>query len=204
MFNSITGILTGKNEKQVFVDTNGVEWDICVPDSNIEKLPPVGSSVKLYTYLLHTDVSMTLFGFSSETERALFFDLIKVDGIGAKGAVKIMSNVSSSQLINVLENEELAALEKIPGIGKKTAAKMLLALKGKLSFSDDTKTITVPKKSVYGDLIKSLTEMGYDKKTVEEKINEIEAELNEQSSFTSKSQKEKEDIIFRKVIVSLA
>ena len=192
MFNSITGILTGKNEKQVFVDTNGVEWDICVPDSNIEKLPPVGSSVKLYTYLLHTDVSMTLFGFSSETERALFFDL------------KIMSNVSSSQLINVLENEELAALEKIPGIGKKTAAKMLLALKGKLSFSDDSKTITVPKKSVYGDLIKSLTEMGYDKKTVEEKINEIEAELNEQSSFPSKSQKEKEDIIFRKVIVSLA
>ena len=71
MFNSITGIITAKLPKQVFLDNNGVEWDLCVPDSNLDLLPPVGSEAKIYTWLCHTDMLMCLYGFASAEERSL-------------------------------------------------------------------------------------------------------------------------------------
>ena len=103
MFNSLTGIITGKFPRQLLLDTHGIEWDLCVPDSNLELFPPVGSEAKVYTWLQHTDVLMTLFGFATADERTLFLDLLKVDGVGPKGAVKIMSSASSSRLLEVLE-----------------------------------------------------------------------------------------------------
>ena len=114
MFNSLTGIITGKFPKQVFIDTNGVEWDLCVPDSNLDMLPPVGNEAKIYIYLQHTDQLMSLYGFASADERSVFLDLLKVDGVGPKGAVKIMSAVSSARLLDVLEKGDLEMLEKIP------------------------------------------------------------------------------------------
>ena len=131
MYNSLTGIITGKFPKQLLLDTHGIEWDLCVPDSNLELFPPVGSEAKVYTWLQHTDVLMTLFGFATADERTLFLDLLKVDGVGPKGAVKIMSSASSSRLLEVLERGDVEMLEKIPGVGKKTAGKMMLQLKGK-------------------------------------------------------------------------
>jgi len=203
MFNSITGIITGKFPKQLFLDNNGVEWDICVPDSNLEMLPPVGSEAKVYTYLQHTDVIMSLYGFASNDERTLFFDLLKVEGIGPKAAVKIMSSVSSSRLMEVLERGDVEMLEKVPGVGKKTAAKMMLALKGKLSLSETSNVVRVEKPVEFADVIASLVSMGYDKRLVEQKVAQLVEELSKDSGFADKSQKEKEDLIFRRAIVSL-
>ena len=202
MFNSITGIITGKFPKQIFLDNNGIEWDICVPDSNLDKLPSVGSEAKVYTWLQHTDMAMCLYGFSSFEERALFLDLLKVDGVGPKGAVKIMSSASSSELMNILENGDVGLLEKIPGVGKKTAGKMMLALKGKLTLSQERETVRIPKASIFADVIASLVSMGYDRKTVEQKIAELSVQMEAQ--LNNKSQKEKEDMLFRKAIVELA
>lgn len=202
MFNSITGIITGKFPKQIFLDNNGIEWDICVPDSNLDKLPSVGSEAKVYTWLQHTDMAMCLYGFSSFEERALFLDLLKVDGVGPKGAVKIMSSASSSELMNILENGDVGLLEKIPGVGKKTAGKMMLALKGKLTLSQESETVRIPKASIFADVIASLVSMGYDRKTVEQKIAELSVQMEAQ--LNNKSQKEKEDMLFRKAIVELA
>ena len=202
MFNSITGIITGKFPKQIFLDNNGIEWDICVPESNLDKLPSVGSEAKVYTWLQHTDMAMCLYGFSSFEERALFLDLLKVDGVGPKGAVKIMSSASSSELMNILENGDVGLLEKIPGVGKKTAGKMMLALKGKLTLSQERETIRIPKASIFADVIASLVSMGYDRKTVEQKIAELSVQMEAQ--LNNKSQKEKEDMLFRKAIVELA
>ena len=202
MFNSITGIITGKFPKQIFLDNNGIEWDICVPDSNLDKLPSVGSEAKVYTWLQHTDMAMCLYGFSSFEERTLFLDLLKVDGVGPKGAVKIMSSASSSELMNILENGDVGLLEKIPGVGKKTAGKMMLALKGKLTLSQEKETIRIPKASIFADVIASLVSMGYDRKTVEQKIAELSVQM--ESQLNNKSQKEKEDMLFRKAIVELA
>ncbi len=204
MFNSLTGIITGKFPKQVFLDTNGIEWDICVPDSNLDLLPSVGSEAKIFTWMQHTDQVMNLYGFSSADERNLFLDLLKVDGVGPKGAVKIMSSVSSGRLMDVLDRGDLELLEQIPGIGKKTAGKMILALKGKLKVPNEESVIRLPKQSEYADVILSLTSMGYDKRQVEQKIAQLSEAFSHDASFNGKSQKEKEEMLFRKAIVELA
>ncbi len=202
MFNSITGTITGKFSKQLFLENNGIEWDLVVPDSNLELLPPVGEKTKVYTWIQHTENAMALFGFSSAEERSLFFDLLKVDGVGPKGAVKIMSSATSGELKQTLESGDVALLEKIPGIGKKTAGKMMLALKGKLTLQQDSQTITITKQSEFADVVNSLVSMGYDRRQVEQKIAEIST--TEEKLLNGKSQKEKEDIVFRKAIVELA
>lgn len=204
MFNSISGLITAKLSKQLFLDNNGIEFDICMPDSNLEMLPPVGSETKVYTWLQHTDMLMSIYGFATEDERSLFFDLLKVDGIGPKGAVKIMSSVSSGRLMDVLESGDLEMLEKIPGVGKKIAGKMMLALKGKLKITENTSVIRVSSVSPYSDVVNSLATMGYDKRQVEQKVAQILEEFNSSSDFNKKSQKEREDLIFRRAIVELA
>ena len=205
MFNSLTGIITGKLPKQLFLDTHGIEWDICVPDSNLELLPTVGSEAKVYTWLQHTDVLMTLYGFASAEERTLFLDLLKVDGVGPKGALKIMSSASSSRLTEILERGDVEMLEKIPGVGKKTAGKMMLQLKGKLTLSQTSNVVRYEKPAAFADVIESLASMGYDKRLVEQKVAFLaEAISAADSTFAEKSQKEKEDLIFRRAIVELA
>jgi len=204
MINSLTGIITGKFPKQIFLENNGIEWDICVPDSNLEMLPTVGSEAKVYTWIQHTDQLMALYGFASNEERSLFFDLLKVDGVGPKGAIKIMSNVSSGRLAEVLDRGDVEMLEKIPGVGKKTAGKMMLALKGKLKFSEGSEVIRVKVATPFADVVASLVSMGYDKRDVEQKVSQLLEELNTSPDFASKSQKDKEDLIIRRAIVELA
>ena len=206
MFNSLNGIITGKFPKQVFIDTNGVEWDLCVPDSNLDMLPPVGNEARIFTWLQHTDQLMTLYGFASAEERTVFLDLLKVDGVGPKGAVKIMSAVSSGRLMDVLEKGDLEMLEKIPGVGKKTAGKMMLTLKGKLTLRESSAgdVVRLAAASPYADVIMSLASMGYDKKMVEQKLAQLLESLTNDAAFTGKSQKEREDILFRRAIVELA
>lgn len=204
MFNSLTGIITGKFPKQILIDTNGVEWDLCVPDSNLDLIPPVGNEAKIYTWLQHTDQLMALYGFASREEREVFLDLLKVDGVGPKGAVKIMSSVSSSRLMDILEKGDLEMLEKIPGVGKKTAGKMILALKGKLRLSESSGPSVRFDASPYADVVSSLVGMGYDKRLVQQKVAELNEVFTNDSDFAAKSQKEREDILFRRAIVELA
>lgn len=202
MLNSIYGTVTGKNSKQLFLENNGIEFDICMPDTNLEVIGNTGTLAKVYVWLQHNENVLALYGFSSIEERSLFLDLLKVDGVGPKGAVKIMSSVSSSRLEEILESGDTGLLEKIPGVGKKTAGKMMLALKGKLSLSQDSHTVQIPKQTPFGDLILSLTSMGYDKKAVEQTVYEISSSL--ETELSGKSQKEKEDFIFRKAIIALS
>lgn len=204
MFNSIHGTITGKFPKQVFIETNGVEWDICMPDSNLDLIGHVGDEAKVFTWLNHTDKVMDLYGFASVEERSLFFDLLKVDGVGPKGAVKIMSSVSSGRLSDVLDRGDLEMLEKIPGVGKKTAGKMMLALKGKLTMNQNETVVRVSSPTPYADLILSLQSMGYDKRQVEGAVARLADEMNKDSDFAGKSQKDREDILFRKVLMELA
>jgi Holliday junction DNA helicase RuvA len=121
---------------------------------------------------------MKLYGFSSEKRRAAFLELLKVEGIGPKGALKIMGGISLEDLEAALEAEDLNRLEKIPGLGKKTAQKMLLALRGKLAKMDADVRGTSP----YGDLAEALAGMGYDKRIAAEALAAAAAKLPEDSA----------------------
>ena len=204
MFNSITGIITGKFPKQLFLDNNGIEWDIAMPDSNLEMIGTVGSEAKVYTWLQHTDAVMSIYGFVSAEERTVFFDLMQVDGVGPKAALKIMSSVSTGRLMEVLDRGDVDMLEKIPGVGKKTAGKMMLALKGKISIRENVSVMRYEKPAAFADVIDSLASMGYDKRLVEQKVAQLAESLGNDVSFSGNSQKEKEDLIFRRAIVELS
>ena len=202
MFNSLSGTITQKLPKQLLLETNGIEWDITVPDTCLNNFPPVGNQGKVYTYLNHYENGMDLYGFSSQEERSLFFDLLKVDGVGPKAAVKIMSSVSLKDLVSILDREDLSSLEKIPGIGKKTAAKMLLSLKGKLTIPDSAAPLI--RKKEYEVVTASLIEMGYERQQIEKAISDVLPSLQQESSFNSAPQSEKENTVFRKVLMEIA
>jgi Holliday junction DNA helicase RuvA len=112
--------------------------------------------------MLHREDQMKLFGFASETRRDTFLELLKVEGIGAKGAIKIMGGITQDDLEKALEFDDLARLEAVPGLGKKTAQKMLLAMKGKLVRRDDGAGTLSP----YTDIAAALADMGYDRKNI--------------------------------------
>lgn len=204
MFNSLTGTITQKLPQKIFLENNGIEWDISMPDSSLDKLGAPGEKARVFTYLQHTDSLMNLFGFATEDERNLFFDLLKVDGIGPKAALKIMSNIDSSSFVTILDNGDLGALEKVPGVGKKTAQKMLLQLKGKLTLSENTAASSSKKNVPFEAVVTALVSMGHDRKNAEAAIIKIADELSRDESFAGLSDSAKEDAVFRKAIVELA
>lgn len=202
MFNSLTGTITAKLPQTVHLDTSGIEWDLAVPDSSLDSLPPVGSQARIFTWMLHREDAMRLFGFASPQERALFLDLLKVDGVGAKGALKIMSGITPTQLTQALDSEDLAQLERLPGVGKKTAQKMMLALKGKLSFGDSPVPRSAAATSRWQDVVQALVDMGYDKRDCEAVLARLEQELAPE--LKNKAPSQQEELLFRRAIVELA
>lgn len=205
MFNSLTGVVTGKFPQKLFIETNGIEWDVTVPDTSLEKIPSVGIKGRVFVWMQHTENLMSLFGFATENERSLFFDLLKVDGIGPKGAVKIMSNISVAALAEILDSGDVDALKKVPGVGPKTAGKIILSLKGKLSFVSNEKiSSAVRKNNAYADVIDALVNMGYDRAKAEDAVSKISSELQSDEKFSLLSQNAKEDSVFKKSILELA
>ncbi|MBO5137218.1 MAG: Holliday junction branch migration protein RuvA [Spirochaetaceae bacterium] len=205
MFNSLNGTITAKLPQTLYLETGGIEWDISMPDTALNSLPSVGEKVRVYTWLQHREDSMKLFGFSSKEERSAFLDLLKVDGVGTKGALKILSGISLTQLSAALDSQDLAQLERLPGVGKKTAQKMMLTLKGKLTLDTNIGQMQQRLSNIppqWQDVTTALTEMGYDRRSCEEVIIKLQHELS--ADFEGKTQAQKEEIMFRKAIVELA
>ena len=159
MFNSLTGEITFKSDERLCLLTGGVEWELVVPRQALAKLPPVGQVAKVFTHLVHREDAMRLYGFSDPAERALFLDLQKVEGLGPRGALKILSGVDREQFSQALDRDDVDALSAVPGIGKKTAQKIILTLKGKL-----TPTTDLPGRSAEEDISTALVGMGFDRK----------------------------------------
>ncbi|MCL2601463.1 MAG: Holliday junction branch migration protein RuvA [Treponema sp.] len=198
MFNSIRGEITGKRSGSVYILCGGVEWDIAAPQPDISALPDTGENGRLFTWLYHRDDQMKLYGFASEGRRATFLELLKVDGIGPKGALKILGGISQDDLETALEAGDLARLEAVPGLGKKTAQKMLLALKGKL-----VKAADAAPESRYGDLVQALAGMGYDRRAAADAIAQAEKSLPP-GIAASLTAAEKEKQLFKESIVILS
>lgn len=166
MFNRILGILSGRTPDAIFVLTGGIEWDISVPTRAAGLFGPLGEQTEVFVWLQHYEDGMRLFGFPSERERALFLDLTKVEGIGPKQALRILSGISPGDLTAALEAGNLAALQRISGVGPKLAQKMVLALKGRLielGAGGDGGTPSSP----WDDVVAALADMGFDRRAAE-------------------------------------
>jgi len=195
MFNSIAGILAGRNDEAAFVLTGGVEWEIAMPAGDLASLGAPGRECRVLTWLYHREDAVRLFGFADETRRGTFLELLKVEGIGPKAALKIMGGISQAELEGALESGNLARLEAVPGLGKKTAQKMLLALKGKLVQTQ----AEVPEDARHSDLVLALAEMGYDRRAAALALAGAEADL---PAGTPDAEREK--LLFKAAIVRLS
>lgn len=200
MFNSISGTLTGKTRESIYIETGGIEWEIFVSTLSLDRFGPVGHTIKAYTWLYHREDQMRLFGFVSHTERSLFLDLTKVEGIGPKQALKILSGLDSTALETALEEGNVERLQSIPGIGKKTAQKMVLTLKGQLTGLSDTRQTTALQKTEFEDIITALSDMGYERKRAAETVETIVQTMRSQGIDPAA----KEEELFRTAIVHLS
>jgi len=193
MFNSIRGIVSGKDGEAVFILSGDIEWEIAMPVNDMQTLP-LNGECRVFTWLYHRDDQMKLFGFCNESRRNTFLELIKVEGIGPKGAVKIMGGISQDDLERALEGGDLARLEAVPGLGKKTAQKMLLSLKGKLVQIQPVDIV-----SPYNELVEALVGMGYDRRQAAQALARAEG-----SVASDLPADEKEKLIFKEAILSLS
>jgi Holliday junction DNA helicase RuvA len=194
MFNSIRGLVSGKDVESVFVLSGSIEWDISMPANDIQTLTS-DSECRVFTWLYHREDQMKLFGFCNERRRNTFLELIKVEGIGPKGALKIMSGISQDDLERALENGDLDRLEAVPGLGKKTAQKMLLSLKGKLVQIKTDGAVT----SAYNELVEALVGMGYDRRQAAQALAKAES-----SVAADLPAAEKEKLLFKEAVLSLS
>ena len=194
MFNSIRGIVSAKTGDALFVFSGDIEWDIAMPVNDIQEFA-LNGECRVFTWLYHREDQMRLYGFASLRRRAAFLELLKVEGIGPKGAIKILSGISQEDLEKALENGDIARLEAVPGLGKKTAQKMVLALKGKLVREQDISVSSSP----YNDLVEALAEMGYDRRAAADAL--ARAELSVGRDLPDK---EREKLLFQEAIINLS
>ena len=133
MIGRLSGKLVGKHPPQLLVDVGGVAYELDVPMSTFYGLPATGEAVSLYTHLVVREDAHTLYGFGTLEERTAFRQLIRISGVGARTALSVLSGLSVGDLAHAVALQDAAALTRIPGIGKKTAERLLLELKGKLA-----------------------------------------------------------------------
>jgi len=193
MVNSISGTLTFKSSEQLGLETGGIEWAIDTTAATLSGMPALGNKVRVYTYLHHTQDQMRMYGFGQQDERAMFLALLSVSGVGPSLAKKILSGISTDRLRMALDNEDLATLSAVPGLGNKTASKIVLHLRGKLATVEDGE-------GKVQEVIDALVAMGYEMKSVRKVVTAL---LNE-SEIASLSQEEREKTILRRAIVELS
>lgn len=163
MISRLTGKLVEKNPPQIVIDVNGVGYEADVSMQTFYNLPPVGESVQLLTQLIIREDAHLLFGFATAEERKTFRQLIKVGGIGAKTALGILSAMTADELARAVAEEDVKRLSSAPGIGKKTAERMVLELRGKLVAHAVTDGLfaAAPAADETEDIVSTLLALGY-------------------------------------------
>ena len=159
MIGKLTGILSDKNPPQVIVDCGGVGYEVQVPMSTFYNLPPEGQRVSLLTHFVVREDAQILYGFGSTAERAAFRELVKIAGVGPRTALSILSGLSVADLAQAVTLQEVGRLVKVPGIGKKTAERLLLELKGRLGA--DIGAAAGAASDAQADILQALLALGY-------------------------------------------
>ena len=159
MIGRLTGTLVEKSPPQVLVDAAGVGYEVDVPMSTFYQLPGVGERIVLLTHFVVREDAQQLFGFLTHEERATFRLLVKISGVGPRTALAILSGLSVAELAQAVTLQESGRLVKVPGIGKKTAERLLLELKGKLG-PDLARPASVAS-DAQADIVQALVALGY-------------------------------------------
>ena len=176
MIGRLTGILAEKNPPQIVLDVNGVGYELDVPMSTFYNLPAAGEKTKLLTHFAVREDGHFLYGFLTEAERFAFRQLVKVSGIGARTALSVLSGMSVNDLSAAVAQQELGRLVKIPGIGKKTAERLLLELKGKLADATGV-SLHAAVDDARQDIANALIALGYNEKESAAAMKQLPADI---------------------------
>jgi Holliday junction DNA helicase RuvA len=163
MIGKLTGLLAAKNPPEVLIDCGGVGYEVLVPMSTFYNLPALGEKTSLLTHLIVREDAHILYGFATQDERAGFKQLVKISGVGPRTALSILSGMSVADIAQAVAKQDAGRLTKIPGIGKKTAERLLLELKGKLGDSilgAGAGGVSVANDS-QSDILQALVALGY-------------------------------------------
>ena len=172
MIGRISGILLDKTPPLALIDCNGVGYECEVPMSTFYLLPQVGDKVTLLTHFVVREDAQLLFGFGTNQERLMFRQLLKVNGIGAKSALAILSGLSIDELIQAVSLQEAGPLTRVPGIGKKTAERLLLELKDKFTLDSALSIKGSGMASISQDVLNALIALGYNER---ESLNAVKS-----------------------------
>jgi len=173
MIGRLSGTLLEKNPPQLLLDVQGVAYEVDVPMSTFYNLPDNGQRITLFTHLVVREDAHLLYGFGSDGERRAFRQLLKVNGIGAKIALAVLSGLSVSELANAITLQESGRLTRVPGIGKKTAERILLELKDKLGVELTQAVGTHRPAPASSDILNALLSLGYSEKEALTAVKEL-------------------------------
>jgi holliday junction DNA helicase RuvA len=175
MIGKLTGTLLEKNPPEVLLDCHGVGYEVQVPMSTFYNLPAVGERVALLTQFIVREDAQLLYGFATHPERQAFRELIKISGVGPRTALAILSGLGVTDLAQAVTLQEAGRLVKVPGIGKKTAERLLLELKGKLGA--DIGSVAHAQSDAQADILQALLALGYNDKEAATALKALPADV---------------------------
>ena len=175
MIGKLTGTLLEKNPPEVLVDCHGVGYEVQVPMSTFYNLPQVGQPISLLTHFIVREDAQLLYGFATAQERQTFRELIKISGVGPRMALSLLSGLSIEELAQAVATQEAGRLVKVPGIGKKTAERLLLELKGKLGDAVVTGAAAQVKSDAQADILQAL--LGYSDKEASACLKQLPVDI---------------------------
>ncbi len=179
MIGRLSGILLEKNPPQILLDVQGVGYEVDVPMSTFYNLPTLNEKVILHTHLIVREDAHLLYGFLSQEERVAFRQLLKISGVGPKLALAVLSGLSLNELALAVANKEVGRLTKVPGVGKKTAERLLLELQGKFTVSGASagQGAAVAMVSSGSDIVNALLALGYNEKEADWAAKQLPKEV---------------------------
>lgn len=183
MIGRLSGQLLQKQPPELLIDVNGIGYEVSAPMSTFYALPEVGENLILHTHMVVREDAQLLYGFATISERALFRTLIKINGVGPKLAITILSGIAADDFIRCIHDNDAAALVRLPGIGKKTAERLIVELKDKVGTVDEageasstgiatSASVTSP----IGDAVSALVSLGYKPNDASKMVRSIETE----------------------------
>ena len=176
MIGKLTGTLLEKNPPQILIDCHGVGYEVDVPMSTFYNLPAVGEKVALLTHFVVREDAQILYGFGSAEEREAFRQLVKISGVGPRTALSVLSGMSVGELAQAITAQEVGRIVKVPGIGKKTAERLMLELKGKLGADMGSVQVLASTDNLH-DIGQALLALGYNDKEAAAALKALPADV---------------------------